>query len=264
MSGAEDVIGNVFDWHGFEVFGTTSTDPVTSLAFTSKVTTGGTIVFQNGSSDASDPYNGSGFGFRTAYNGSGSLNSILSTGVKIPGYWKRIFLRSRIRVTTNALASGNKHELMAVRDSSGNTLFGVQWERTASGLHFRQFLGHPTASGHPAGATSYGAGTQTTNRATNTWFDVMVVIEAQTTGGNQTNATLYVGGSASGSAINDSAFSGGPHHPNTFIPGGNYQVVLGRYGMNAPPNTHNVNYDVTRLGVYPSAPQCSTPLGLMP
>lgn len=263
MSGSEDVIASVYDWKGFEKFGAVSTDPITSGAFTSRTTTGGTNAFQSGAADSADPY-GTGFGLRTPYNGSGSCNVIQSVGVKIPGYWKRIFLRSRIRVATNAVTSGNKHELMALRDSSGNALFGVQWERTVSGLHFRQFIGHPTASGHPAGSTSYTAGTQTTNRATNTWFDVLVVAEAQTTGGNQTNLSLYVNGTESGSAINDSAFSGGPYHPNSFIAGGNYQVILGRFGMNTPPNTHNVHYDVTRVGVYPNLSVQSVSMGMMP
>ena len=259
MPAPEELIGNGFDWRGFEKMGSVSSDPVTSLAFTAKTTTGGTPILQSGAADSLDPY-GNGFGFRTAYSGTGALNSLRSN-IFVPGTWKRLFLSCRIRVVTNAMASGKKHELVAFRNSSGNTLFGVQWERTAGGLHFRHFIGHPASSGHPAGATSYTADTNTTSRATNTYFTILLVAEAIYAGGSKLNLTMYVDGSA-GNTLNDSAFASAPHNPHVVIPGGRYQIIVGSYGMDNAVNTQNENFDSLRFGYTPPLATAASGLGV--
>lgn len=247
----EELQGNLFNWFGFERFGAASSNPVTALAFTSATTTGGSHLFQSGAADAADEY-GAGFGYRQAYTGTGALNGIRS-GIIVPGVWKRLFVQARVRIVTSAIASGNKHELIAVRNAAGNTVFGVQFERTASGLHFREFIGHPASSAHPAGATEYVANTQTTNRATNTWFTLLLVAEAVYAGGSQLNLSLYVNGTQSGSTINDSALTGGPFDPHAVMPGGSYQIIVGSYGMNNAVNTQNENFDILRFGCTPNA-----------
>ena len=244
----EEIAGNAMDWKGFEAFGLVSSDPVTSGAFTSKVTTGGTPILQSGAADTTgDPY-GIGFGFRTAYSGTGALN-VTKSGIYLPSNWQKLFLHCRIRVVTSAIIANKKHELMAVRNAAGGTLFGLQWERgtTASELWLRHFIGHPASSGHPAGATEYLADTNTSNRSTNQYFDVLLVAEAAAA---QLNLTMHIAGVA-GNTIDDSAFTGGPFDPHVVIPGGSYQVILGSYGMDNAVSSQNVNYDVLRLGYTP-------------
>lgn len=247
----EEIAGNAMDWKGFEHYALVSTDAVTSGAFTSKVTTGGTPIFQTAAADSADPYKigATGFGFRTAYSGTGALN-VIKSGIYLPGNWQKLFLSCRIRVVVSAIADTKKFELMAVRNAAGGTLFGLQWERVGAGLHFRHFLGHPASSGHPAGATAYLADTNITARATNTYFTVLLVAEAVYLPTPKTNLTIYVDGTA-GATISDAAFANAPWDPRVFIPGGSQQIILGAYGMDNAVNTQNVNYDVLRYGFTP-------------
>lgn len=247
----EQLQGNLFDWKGFEVFGLVSTDTVTSTAFTAKTTTGNSAqLFASSGGLSTDPYKvGNGFGLRIVYNGTNAAGNCRRTGIIVPKNWRKLFLRTYFNVQSNALSSGKKHEIMTLLNSSGNDVLGVCFERTASGLHFRHFFGAPSNSGHPSSA--YLGDTNTTNNATGTFFELLVVAEAVYGATNKTNLTLYVNGTARGATIDDSGMAGGPFDPHVTVPGGAMGIMFGSKSMSTVENAHDTRCDVSRFGVYP-------------